>query len=122
MSFTLVATVASIASAMLGVGWVFAGTLLFKRWGIKARPEGLLVGRRLGTVYLGIAIILFLGRSAPPSDLRAALCVGMLFGMVVLAVLGVIEFRAGRANGAILASSALEVLFAAGFAWVLLAT
>ncbi len=51
----------------------------------------MLVGRRLGAVYLGVSIILFMGRTAPPSDLRTAICVGLLFSMVVLAGLGLFE-------------------------------
>lgn len=121
MSFNFVVTIASIAGTVLGVGWIFAGTLFFKRWGIQAHPDGLLIGRRLGAVYLGTAIMLFLGRTAPPSDLRTALCVGMMFSMVVLAVLGVIEFKARRANAAILISTTIEVFLTAGFASVLFA-
>lgn len=122
MSFTLVATITSIAGILLGLGWLFAGTILLKRWGINAHQDGLLVGRRLGAVYVGTATILFLGRSAPASDLRTALCVGVLLVMSVLAILGVIEFVARRANVAILVSSAIEVILAAGFASILLAT
>ena len=122
MSFSFVATITSIAGVMLGIGWIFAGTVLFERWGVQAHLDGLLIGRRLGAVYLGTAIMLFLGRTAPPSDLRTALCVGMFLSMVVLATLGVFEFRARRANAAILVSTAIEVFLAAGFASVLFAT
>jgi len=122
MSFYFVTTIASIAGAVLGIGWIFAGTLLFKRWGMKAHPDGLLVGRRIGAVYLGIAIMLFLGRAAPPSDLRSALCFGLMLSMLMLATLGVVEYKARRANAVILVSTALEIFLAAGFASVLLAT
>lgn len=121
MSFTLVAIISSIALTLIGFGWIFAGKLLFKRWSIDANQDGLLIARRLGVVYVGMAIILFLGRSSPASDLRSALCVGMIFVMSSLATLGVIEFIARRANAVILASSAIEVLLAVGFANVLLA-
>lgn len=120
MSFSFIATVTSIAGMILGIGWMFAGTMLFKRWGLDVHTDGLLVGRRLGAVYLGISVILFMGRSAPPSDLRIAISVGILFAMVVLAGLGLFEFRAKRANSAILVSVALEVFLALGFAGVLL--
>jgi hypothetical protein len=109
MSFTFVTTITSIALIMIGLGWLFAGKILFKRWSIDAHQDGLLVGRRLGAVYLGTAIILFLGRSSPASDLRTALCIGMLLVMSVLAILGVIEFMARRASAVILVSSAIEV-------------
>lgn len=122
MSFTLVATITSIAGILLGLGWLFAGKILLKRWDIDAHQDGLLVGRRLGAVYVGTAIILFLGRSAPASDLRTGLCVGVLLVMSLLAILGVIEFVARRANVAILVSSAIEVILAVGFASILLAT
>jgi hypothetical protein len=120
MSFNLLVTVTSIAGLILGVGWMFAGSQLFKRWGIDAHVDGLLVGRRLGAVYLGVSLLLFMGRSAPPSDLRVAICIGMLFSMVVLAGLGLFEYKAQRANSLILISVALEVFLALGFVWVLL--
>jgi hypothetical protein len=120
MSFNIVVTITSIAGLVLGIGWMFAGSKLFKRWGIDAHVDGLLVGRRLGAVYLGVSMMLFMGRSAPPSDLRVAVCIGMLFSMVVLAGLGLLEYRARRANALILISVALEVFLALGFVWVLL--
>ena len=120
MSFNFVVTVTSIAGLILGVGWMFAGSKLFQRWGIDAHVDGLLVGRRLGAVYLGVSVILFMGRTAPPSDLRDAISVGVLFSMVVLAGLGLFEFMARRANSLILVRVALEVFLALGFFWVLL--
>jgi hypothetical protein len=120
MSFNFVVTVTSLAGLLLGIGWMFAGTKLFKRWGIDAHVDGVLVGRRLGAVYLGVSIFLFMGRTAPPSDLRTSICVGLLFSMVVLAGLGIFEFIARRANALILVSVALEVILAIGFMNVLL--
>ena len=120
MSFATVAVATSIAGLILGVGWMFAGSLLFKRWGIEAHADGLLIGRRLGATYLGIALMLFLGRSAPPSDFRSAVCGGMLFALALLAALGLFEFRARRAGIAILVSVTLEIVLASGFAWVLM--
>ena len=71
MSFYITAVATSIAALILGVGWLFAGTLLLKRWGLEPNASGLLVGRRLGVVYVAMALLLFLGRSAPPSELRS---------------------------------------------------
>ncbi len=120
MSFYTLSIITAIAGLLLGLGWLFAGSKLFKRWGINAHLDGLLVGRRLGAVYLGISVILFLGRSAPSSDLRTALCIGMLMSMLMLALLGLYEFRARRANALILVSVALELFLAAGFVGILL--
>jgi len=120
VSFTIIATISSIAGALLGIGWLFGGKLLFSRWGIDSHSGGLLLGRRLGAVYLGIAIMLYLGRLSPASELRSALCIGMIFALATLAILGLIEFKRGQANAIILVSSAFEVLLVAGFMSVLL--
>ena len=119
MGFSLVALATSITALVPGVGWLLSGTLLLKRWGLAPDPTALLVGRRLGTTYVGIAILLFLGRSALPSDLRYAICAGLLFALLVLAGLGIFEFRARRAGAAILISVVIEVILALGFAWVM---
>jgi len=110
MSFTIAAVATSIAGLLLGLGWLFAGSLVLKRWGLEANSLGLLVGRRLGAAYFGIAIMLFLGRSTPPSELRSAVSIGMLFALSLLAILGVLEFKAKRAGKGILVSVVLEVL------------
>ena len=119
MSFSIVATATSIAGLILGIGWLFAGNLLHKRWRMESTAASLLIGRRLGAVYLSISAILFLGRSAPPSDLRSAFCGGMLMAMAFLAGLGLFDFKARRAGPGILVSVVLEIMLAAGFAWVL---
>lgn len=120
MNFGVVALATSIAGLILGLGWLLSGTLLLRRWGLAPEPTALLIGRRLGAAYLGIAIMLFLGRSAPPSELRFAICTGLLSAMLVLASLGLLEFKARRAGPAILVSVAIEIILAAGFAWVML--
>ena len=61
-----------------------------------------------------------MGRNAPPSELRYALCVGVLIAMVLLAGLGLQEYLSRRANALILISVALEVFIALGFIGILL--
>jgi hypothetical protein len=119
MGFTVVAIATSAAGLMLGMGWVFGGALLLRRWGMEAHADGLLAGRRLGAAYLGIALMLFLGRSAPASPIRDAICAGMLCALALMAASGLFEFRAGRARAGILATVVLELVLALGFGWVL---
>ena len=121
MNFAITAVATSIAGVILGIGWLFAGSLLLKRWGLEANRLGLLVGRRLGAAYFGIAIMLFLGRNTPPSDLRTSVSIAMFVALALLALLGLIEFKAKRAGKGILVSVVLEVVLAAGFASALLA-
>ena len=120
MSFAVLALATSAAGLLLGLGWLFAGEAMLRRWGITPTPQLLLVGRRLGAVYLSIAVMLFLGSNAPESALRSALAAGLLLAMILLALLGLIEYRARRANASILVSVALEIVLGAGYAAVLL--
>jgi len=80
-----------------------------------AEHKGLVVGRRLGAAYLGIAILQFFGRSAPPSDIRSVICVAMSVALTLLAIFGLMEFGAGRVGKGILPSVVLEVLLTIGF-------
>ncbi|MBX9611996.1 MAG: hypothetical protein K2X51_10295 [Burkholderiales bacterium] len=121
MTFNLIATATAIAGLLLGIGWFVAGGPMLQRWGIAPNPAALLVGRRLGAVYLGIAVMLFFGRAAPPSALRTLVCVALLVALSLLALLGLFELKAGRARRGILVAVVLEALLAAGFAAVLLA-
>jgi hypothetical protein len=119
MGFAVVAMATSVAGLVLGIGWALWGALLLRRWGMEAHADGLLAGRRLGAAYLGIALMLFLGRSAPASQIRDAVCAGMLCALVLMAASGVFEFKAGRVRAGILASVVLEAALAFGFGWVL---
>ena len=121
MNFTATAVATSIAALILGLCWLFAGSLVLKRWGLEANALGLLVGRRLGAAYLGIAMMLFLARSAPPSEFRSSVSIAMLAALVLLALLGLIELKAKRVGRGILVSVAAELVLAAGFATALLA-
>jgi len=55
MSFHALAIVTCMAALLLGAGWLFAGRLMLQRWRIEPSAGALLVGRRIGAVYLGVA-------------------------------------------------------------------
>ncbi|MEM1191132.1 MAG: hypothetical protein AAGI72_21560 [Pseudomonadota bacterium] len=120
MSFQFVATATSISGFLLAGMWMLAGQKLLKSWGVVVHDDGLIVGRRMGVVYFGNAVMLLLCRTAPASDLRNAICVGMLISMFGLAGLGIYEFRSQRAGSSIFGGVAIELAFALGFAAVLL--
>jgi hypothetical protein len=106
------------AGCLLGARFIFAGGSVLKEWGVEATAGSLLLFRRLGAIYLGLALMFFLGRSAAPSDLRSAVCLVMAGGIALLACLGVYEFLARRVSAGVFRSVAGEVVLAAGFVWV----
>jgi hypothetical protein len=118
MSFKPVAIVSSVVALVLGLGYLFAGTLVVGRWRIEPTESVLLLGRRMGALYLGLSIIFFLARSAPRSVARTALCVGTSTALALLGSLGIYELSAGRVGAGIVASIGIEFLLALSFVMV----
>ena len=120
MSFKSIAIITAIITLLLGVGYLFFGSLVIGRWQLQPTESVLLLGRRLGAFYLGLSVILFLARSAPVSVIRTALSAGAVVILLLLVVLGIYEFLAGHAGSGILASVVIESLLAIGYIIVLL--
>lgn len=106
------------AGCLLGLRFIFAGASILKEWGIDANDGLLIMCRRIGALYLGLALLFFLGRAAAPSDLRSAVCLGIGGASAMLACLGIFELWAGRVSGRIAIPAVVEALLAAGFLWV----
>lgn len=121
MSFHTLSIVTGLAALLLGSAWLFAGRLMLQRWRIEPSPGALLIGRRIGAVYLGVALLCFLVRSTTSEELITSVSLFAVLVNALLAGLGVYEYRAGRAGPAILLSVALELLLLLGFGALLLA-
>jgi hypothetical protein len=115
MDFATISIITTVVAALLGLGWLFAGSLLLRRWGVPADASALLVGRRIGAIYVGLAVLLFLARGIQRSEAQMAVATGFAIALVLLGGVGVLEFVRGRATKGILISTAIEFLLAAGF-------
>lgn len=118
MTFERMAWVMTFAGAVLGLRFVFAGASVLREWGLAPTDGPIVVARRIGALYLGLALLFFLGRGAGPSELRSAVCVGIGGASALLAGLGVYERRAGRVSARIVVPAVIEAVLAAAFAWV----
>jgi hypothetical protein len=117
MRFRILAVITAIVTLVLAGGYLFAGALMVGRWQIEPTTSVLLLGRRMGALYLGLAVIFFLARSV--SAARTALCAGAAVTCSLLALLGVYERSVGHAGPGILVSIVLESLLALAFIWIL---
>jgi len=117
MTFEIMSYVMVFGGFVLGLRFLFAGASVLRQWGIEATDGPLVMGRRIGALYLGLALLFFLGRTAGPSDLRSAVCLGMSVASALLAGLGLYERRAGRVSSVVVVPAVIEALFAAGFVW-----
>ena len=115
MDFKTLTTVSAVLLALLGSGWLFKGTMMMTRWRLEPNTAALLIGRRLGTVYLGLAVLIGAVRGIPAGDAQWALCLGAAAFLSLLALIGVYEFVNKRVGPAIWASILVEVLLAFGY-------
>ena len=120
MDFKKLALITAVISFLLGLGYLFFGSVIVGRWQLQPTESVLLLGRRLGVLYTGLAVIFYLARSAPASPARAGLSVGAAFALGFLALLGIYELLAGRVSRGILSSVAVESLLAIGYIWILI--
>jgi hypothetical protein len=118
MTFKTMAFVMTCAGCLLGLRFVFAAGSVLHEWGIEATAGSLVVSRRIGAIYLGLALGFFLGRAAAPSDLRSAVCLVTGGALALLAGLGLFELLARRVGAGIFRSVVAEAVLAAGFVWV----
>jgi hypothetical protein len=112
--------VTAIVVFVLGLGYFFFGSVIVGRWQVQPTVSVLLLARRIGCLYLGLAVIFFLARSAPVSAARTALSAGTAVALLLLVLSGVYELAMGHVGQGILISAALEFLLAIGYIRVLL--
>ena len=113
------AIVTAIIAFLLGTGYLFFGSLVIGRWQIEPTNSVLLLGRRMGSLYLGLSIIFFLSRSLTLSTTRTALSIGAAATLSLLALLGIYEYSLGHAGSGILVSVVIESLLAIGYVIVI---
>ncbi|KXS11430.1 hypothetical protein M427DRAFT_60669 [Gonapodya prolifera JEL478] len=118
MEFQVASLVMTCAGTALGLRFIFAGEGLLEEWDVKPSPGSLVISRRIGAIYLGLALTFFLERNAPPSELRSAICLGTAAISAFLAACGLVEYGARRVGPGIFRSVIAEVVGAAGFIWV----
>ena len=118
MTFKMISLAMAFGGSALGIRFIFFGTSLLKEWGIEATDGPLVMCRRIGALYLGLALMFLLGRTAAPSDLRSAVCLGVGGASALLALLGFFELWAGRVSSGVIVPALVEVVLAAAFVWV----
>jgi hypothetical protein len=118
--FHTLAVLTSIAATLLAIGWLFFGKAMLLRWGLEATTTDLMLGRRIGSLYAGLAWLMFAARNAPESELRTSVATAALLILILLGVAGTLAFLRRQAGPAILASVAVEIVLVVGYAGFLL--
>ncbi|HCE5827410.1 TPA: hypothetical protein NHK69_003915 [Pseudomonas aeruginosa] len=120
-AFRYLATLSAGLFFVLAATWLFAPATLLAGWGVPFDSESTgIVGRRAAPLYAAIGLMLYWVRKAPRSEGRTAVVIGFIVACLLLAILGCVEWAAGRVNAGILPAVLLEVGLSLAFIFVTL--
>ncbi|MEJ6398863.1 hypothetical protein [Yoonia sp. 208BN28-4] len=116
MTFKLVAMVLAAFCVALSVMWFVDVGLYTVTYGVAADTGTQFLGRRMAPILLGLGLMFYLARNAPPSPLRRTMCLGIAVAFAGVATTGIMAFIDGVASFAILIAAGTE--FAAALAFI----
>ena len=118
LNFHHLALLNAVLFFILAIVWMFAPARSLGMWGVEFNSSAGLVSRRSAALYAGFAVMFFSARNAEPSPVRKALVRGIVVSCFILALLGILEMSAGRANRGILPAVCIEIAFGLAFLFV----
>ena len=113
-SFKFWSLTAAATCFLLAAIWFLWPPLLLSIWGLEANVTALVLGRRSAALFLGIGLMFWQARHAPPSPARAALSSGFAIGCLLLAATGVRDWAAGNVGPGIAVALVCELVLAVG--------
>ena len=111
MSYKAVSLSATALCIALFVCLLVAPDLIYWLFGVASHATADLLAKRAAILFLGLAVLSFMGRNAPPSSLRHAVTVAMATVMGGLMLVGMYEFFSGTAGLGIWLAIGGEALF-----------
>jgi hypothetical protein len=112
MTFATMTLITALATLGLGLGFLFAPAVMVKPWGLDNPTAAAVMSRRIGAVYLGLAVMLYLTRDV---EAQTAISAGVAAATGLLALTGLNELRLGNVGKGILGAVVVETLLTAGF-------
>ncbi|CNL36033.1 Uncharacterised protein [Yersinia enterocolitica] len=115
MKFSHLAILTSVLFFILATLWMFFPQQLLTQWGIEYTSGAGVVSRRCAAFFAGMGVMCLFARNAEPSLARYALAAGISMISLILAVLGIVEWREGHVNGQILFAVFIELFLSLAF-------
>jgi hypothetical protein len=112
MSFPTMTLIATLVTLGLGVRFVFASSAMLALFGLDDPTPARVMSRRIGAIFLGLAVMLFLVRMV---SAETAIAVGVASVTGLLALLGLYDLRLGNVSRGVRIAVVVELLLAAGF-------
>jgi hypothetical protein len=115
INFKILSMITAVIAGSLFLVLLFIPELLLWLFQVPGNASAFFIGRRTAMLFLGFAVITWVGRNAPNSESRQAFCIGLASAMAALVVLGTIEFIRGFAGIGIFVGIAAEFLLGLGY-------
>ena len=109
-SFKTLSLISATIAALLFLTLLLAPGLIFWLFAVDSHESAEFIARRAAMLFLGLAVLNYLARNTPPSQLRRALSLGMASTMLGLALLGTVELLCGFAGIGIVPAILTETL------------
>lgn len=107
-------------SACLALVYIAFPQLIFWLFGMPTQSGALIMARRGGALFLGIAILMYRIRSTDDRITRIAVSIGIATSCAALAALGIVDLIAGHVKAGILIAVVAETVCALCYIAVLL--
>ena len=113
LEFKNISLMTSVITLVLCVILILAPEVIFLIFDVEESNSAFFIGRRAAMLFLGLSVLLWVGRNAPHSESRQAICLGLAVSMFGLAVLGIAEYARDYASLGIFLAVATEIALAA---------
>jgi hypothetical protein len=107
MYYKYVVIIITLAIIGLGCRFIFANDSILKEWGLESIDSTGVLGRRLGAIYLGLSVLLFLSLTDMSKEQTIIIGVSAISGF--LAIFGILDVLAGRVNTGVIRSIVAEL-------------
>jgi hypothetical protein len=110
-------SVAAVLVTLLGIGWLGFPQTMLGWWAVQGDSVAIYMARRYGGLLFGYAVILWLGRQAPPSPAKNAILAGGVVVTTVMTALSLLGVLTGTVGPAAWSAVVIEAVLAAGFSY-----
>ena len=112
INFRVVSIITTVIALILCLVLILFPEIIFMLFNINDDSSAFFIGRRAAMLFLGISVVTWVGRNAPHSESRQAICLGLTISMLALALLGTAEYLRGFAGAGILLAVITEAILA----------
>jgi hypothetical protein len=107
MYYKYVVVIIAIAVLGLGCRFIVSSDSILKEWGLDPSDSSRILARRMGAIYLGLSVILFLSSTSMSKAQIIIIGVSSISGLLALS--GILDLYAGRVNMKIIRSIVAEI-------------